>query len=104
MFATFLDTHLATLTMNQATRCSKCGILRGGGGTASINSKAASSSISAFLARIRTLKSQAVVDDQGSATDRLSRKFQHHSKTHTPMLDRVRKSFQYIGCKSPTLL
>ncbi|KAL5970649.1 DENN domain-containing protein 5B [Taenia solium] len=98
MFATFLDTHVATLTVNQSRRCSKCGMLCGGGlpSTMSISQPLALP-VSAFLARIRSLKSQAAVDHQRPATDRLLRKSMHHSTTHTPAVDRGRRRDRFVG-------
>ena len=98
MFATFLDTHLATLTVNQASRCSNCGVVRGAAPPSKAPS-AAAASVSAFLARVRAIKAQTTVDHQRPATDRLSRKVHHQTITHTPMLDRGRKSLQPVACK-----
>nr|CDS23721.1 RUN [Echinococcus granulosus] len=97
IFATFLDAHVATLTVNQPRRCGKCGMSRGGGfpSTAS-SSQPIVPQVSSFLARIRALKFQAAADHQRPATDRLLRKSMHQSATHTPDVDRGRRRDRFV--------
>ncbi|KAM7534413.1 hypothetical protein Aperf_G00000111732 [Anoplocephala perfoliata] len=92
MFATFLDTHLATLSASQAKPCPKCGLLPSAM-TLSVQTNPSVALVSAFLARVRALKAQAlaVEQQQRPATDRLSRKVFPRSATHSPVVDRVRR-------------
>ncbi|VDM18740.1 unnamed protein product [Hydatigera taeniaeformis] len=97
MFATFLDTHVATLAVNQSQRCSKCGLLRGGVSSNVSSCQPLALPVSAFLTRIRALKSEAAVHHQTPATDRLLRKSLYHSATHTPTADRSRRRDRFFG-------